>query len=485
MQDICVLSDYEKAKAICDPLRIKLLKLLIHQELTVKQLASRVHQSSSKIHYHVKELEKQGLIELVHTAEKGGILEKYYRAVANNYYIDQSLGDYFEKNEMRSVEFVKQDILSWRRVHRLKVDVQALAYKIVTSSLQIKAGEVVAILAGTQHMDLVEPLSIEIQRVGAYPLLTINTPSIKEQLIEEMSSTYMENYFDRLAETFRPVTTLIMLEHIVDPFMVKNIPHSQVESYRKAWAKVRNELTERKVKWAFIGYPTQAQATNMNLDFLKLHDTFWKSIDVDYNEIQDMAKNVAQILLKGKEIQIRSKQGTDLHLKIEGRFPLMDDGMITEEDLKTGDTFINLPCGEVYVAPLEESVEGIAVFDSGYYQGERIEGIKLRFAKGKVVEYFATKNPEGLTQFFESGEVGRRILGELGIGLNPWIKQSIGYQVSDTKQLGSIHLALGENRIFGGINSASIHWPLVMTDLDLWIDEQKIIENGEFLLETK
>lgn len=485
MKDISVLSDLEKVKAICDPLRIKLLKLLIHQNLTAKQLASQVHQSSSKIHYHVKELEKQGLIELVHTVEKGGILEKYYRAVANNYFIDQSLGDYFEKNETRSVDFVKKDILSWRRVHRLKVDVQALAHKIVETSLQIKQGEVVAIIAGTQQMDLIEPLTVEIQRVGAYPLLTLNTPRVKEQLIEEASSLYLEKYFRLLAETFRPVTTLIMLEHIVDPFMVKDIPHEKVECYRKAWANVRNQLYERKVKWAFIGYPTHTQAANMNLDFIQLHDTFWKSIDIDYHELEDSASMLAEILRQGKKVQIRSAKGTDIQLSIEGRTPLIDDGMITEDDLKKDDTFINLPSGEVYLAPIEESAEGIAVFDLGYYQGERIEGIRLRFSKGKVVEFSACKNGDKLNQFFESGEEGRRVLGELGIGLNPWIKQMIGYQVCDTKQLGSIHLSLGENRIFGGKNSASIHWPLVMSDLDLWVDGIPLIENGELLIGAK
>ena len=485
MKDISVLSDLEKVKAICDPLRIKLLKLLIQQDLTAKQLASQVHQSSSKIHYHVKELEKQGLIELVHTVEKGGILEKYYRAVANNYFIDQSLGDYFEKNETRSVDFVKKDILSWRRVHRLKVDVQALAHKIVETSLQIKQGEVVAIIAGTQQMDLIEPLTVEIQRVGAYPLLTLNTPRVKEQLIEEASSLYLEKYFRLLAETFRPVTTLIMLEHIVDPFMVKDIPHEQIESYRKAWANVRNQLYERKVKWAFIGYPTHTQAANMNLDFIQLHDTFWKSIDIDYHQLEDSASMLAEILRQGKKVQIRSAKGTDLQLSIEGRNPLIDDGMITDEDLKKDDTFINLPSGEVYLAPIEGSAEGSAVFDLGYYQGERIEGIRLRFSKGKVVEFSASKNGDKLNQFFESGEEGRRVLGELGIGLNPWIKQMIGYQVCDTKQLGSIHLALGENSIFGGKNSASIHWPLVMTDLDLWVDGIPLIENGELLIDAK
>lgn len=482
MKDISVLSDLEKVKAICDPLRIKLLKLLIHQDLTAKQLASHLHQSSSKIHYHVKELEKQGLIELVYTAEKGGILEKYYRAVANNYFIDQSLGDYFEKNETRSVEFVKKDILSWRRVHRLKVDVQALANKIVETSLQIKQGEVVAIIAGMQQMDLVEPLSVEIQKVGAFPLLSLNTTKIKQHLMEDSNSAYLDEYFSHLAETFRPVTTLIMLEHIVDPFMVKEIPHEQVEYYRKAWSKVRNKLYERKVKWAFIGYPTHSQAANLKLDFLQLHDTFWKSIDVDYYELKDSANKVAQILLKGKTVRIRSEKGTDLLLSIEGRNPRVDDGIITEEDLAKGDTVINLPSGEVYVAPLEESAEGTVVFDLGYYQGERIEGIQLTFSKGKVIKFSAEKNEEQLHQFFESGELGRRVLAELGIGLNPWIKQMIGYQVCDTKQLGSIHLALGENKLFGGKNNASIHWPLVMTDLDLWVDERPLIERGELLL---
>lgn len=483
MKDICVLSELEKVKAICDPLRIKLLKLLIHHDLTAKQLASYVHQSSSKIHYHVKELEKQGLIELVYTAEKGGILEKYYRAIANNYFIDQSLGDYFEKNETRSVEFVKKDILSWRRIHRLKVDVRALAHKIVETSLQIKQGEVVAIIAGMQQMDLVELLAVEIQKAGAFPLLSITTTKIKQHLMEESNSEYLDKYFGRLAETFRPVTTLIMLEHIVDPFMIKEIPHEQVESYRRSWSKVRNELYKRKVKWAFIGYPTNSQASNMKLDFLQLHDTFWKSIDVDYYELKDSANTVAQILLKGSKVRIQSEKGTDLQLSIEGRNPFVDDGIITEEDLEKGDTVINLPSGEVYIAPVEESVEGTVVFDLGYYQGERIEGIRLKFSRGQVIEFSAKKNGEQLQQFFKSGEAGRRVLAELGIGLNPWIKQMIGYQVCDTKQLGSIHLALGENRLFGGKNSASIHWPLVMTDLNLWVDERRLIENGELLLD--
>lgn len=85
MEDNLVLADLEKIKSISDPLRVKVLEILIKKEATVKQVADSLEQSSAKMHYHVKELEKQDLIKLVKTIEKGGILEKYYRAVAKHF----------------------------------------------------------------------------------------------------------------------------------------------------------------------------------------------------------------------------------------------------------------------------------------------------------------------------------------------------------------------------------------------------------------
>ncbi|SMB89365.1 Helix-turn-helix domain-containing protein [Desulfonispora thiosulfatigenes DSM 11270] len=87
MEDVLILGELEKIKTVSDPLRVKVLKILIQKEATVKQIADSLNQSSAKMHYHVKELEKQNLIKLVKTIEKGGILEKYYRAVAKNFRI--------------------------------------------------------------------------------------------------------------------------------------------------------------------------------------------------------------------------------------------------------------------------------------------------------------------------------------------------------------------------------------------------------------
>ncbi len=79
MEDVLVLSSPEKVKIISDKLRITVLQILIGQKATVKQVADILGQSSAKIHYHVKELEKQNFIKIVEVVEKGGILEKYYR----------------------------------------------------------------------------------------------------------------------------------------------------------------------------------------------------------------------------------------------------------------------------------------------------------------------------------------------------------------------------------------------------------------------
>ncbi|MDK2823363.1 MAG: hypothetical protein PWQ67_267 [Clostridia bacterium] len=91
MEENLLLEDLEKIKSVADPLRVKVLKILIERQATVKQIADLLGQSSAKMHYHVKELEKQNLIKLVETIEKGGILEKYYRAVAKSYQLNYKI----------------------------------------------------------------------------------------------------------------------------------------------------------------------------------------------------------------------------------------------------------------------------------------------------------------------------------------------------------------------------------------------------------
>jgi aminopeptidase len=140
-----------------------------------------------------------------------------------------------------------------------------------------------------------------------------------------------------------------------------------------------------------------------------------------------------------------------------------------------GDPFFKiiggLPRGEVYVALLDTSAEGVAVIDRAYIRGKLIENLNLTFVEGKVVHIDAPQ-VETVRLFEEllaasSGDKDR--IAELGIGLNLGVNELTGDILLDEKLNGSVHIAIGMNDRFGGQNHANLHLDLVMLHPSLWL----------------
>ncbi|KUO51655.1 MAG: hypothetical protein APF76_13535 [Desulfitibacter sp. BRH_c19] len=481
MKDIYFLRDLATVKTVSDPQRLRILEHLICQRATVQQIAGMLQDTPAKIHYHVKELEKYGLIQLVKTIEKKGILEKYYRAVAYNFYIDQALGKFFQENEAAALHTVTRDILSWRRHELLKVDIERVAKTMVSTCLAIQPGEVVYIQGSTLQSELAEAISLHIFRAGANPHLQIVSPFMKLQMLQEMPEKYLINSMDYLVDWLDKVDTMVMLEHVVDPLELKQADPKRVELLRQAWSKVRNKRTERGIKWAFVGYPTNNQAAAIGVNFVHFHDIFWYSMDIEYDRIGTLGRRIASVLDKGQEVVLSSDRGTCLKLSITDRSSMVEDGIISAEDLADGRPFINLPCGEVSIAPVETSAEGKMYCNFLYYNGQRISGVELKFAGGKLVGIQAAEKENLIREMLFSGNDDRNRIGELGIGLNPKILEPLGYQVYDSKAFGRVHLSMGENRMFGGKNQSALNLPLVLEPVDVAIDGQQLIRAGQFV----
>lgn len=481
LRDIFFLNNLAAVKAIADPQRVKILEILIRQQATVQQIAGYLQESPAKIHYHVRELLKHGVIELVQTVEKKGILEKYYRALARNYYIDQALGEFFQDNDANTLEVITRGILSWRRHELLKVDIHRVADTLVNTCLHIEPGEVVYIQGNTEEMDLAEALCFKIYEKGAYPHLHLLSPEMKMQMLNSMPAEQLPASLDYLAHWLDEITTMIMLEHIVDPLEIKAVDPMRVELFRRAWAKVRNKRTERKVKWAFVGYPTEKQSQAIGVSYVRFHDIFWRSMDIDYEQVGLLGSKVADHLTAGQVVRLKSPGGTDLQLNITGRQSFIEDGIISADDIKQGQPFINFPCGEVSIAPLEDSVEGIARCDFTFYNGQKINGIEMEFRQGILTNLKAEENESLLRQILLEGADDRNRVGELGIGFNPTIENPLGYPVYDSKAFARVHLSLGENRMFGGNNKSALNWPLVLDIVDVTVDGQQLIQAGKFV----
>ena len=144
-------------------------------------------------------------------------------------------------------------------------------------------------------------------------------------------------------------------------------------------------------------------------------------------------------------------EGTDLRLSLAGR------------SVKVDALGANLPGGEFFGCPLEDSAEGKISFGDfpAVYRGREIAGIRLRFVGGRVVDASADANEAYLIETLDTDEGARR-LGELGIGCNPGITRYMKNTLFDEKMDGTVHLALGNSYTdIGGVNQSAIHWDLV------------------------
>jgi Leucyl aminopeptidase (aminopeptidase T) len=157
----------------------------------------------------------------------------------------------------------------------------------------------------------------------------------------------------------------------------------------------------------------------------------WDAVSLDWDAQREFQSQLVEILDDTTEIRIRSGDDTDVRMSIAGNTALNDDGQA------------NLPGGEVFSAPVRDSVEGSVHFDMPLYRyGREIEGAHLRFENGRVSSFEADRNEELLEGILDTDE-GSRYLGELGIGMNRQIDRFSYNMLFDEKMGDTVHMAVG------------------------------------------
>ena len=168
-----------------------------------------------------------------------------------------------------------------------------------------------------------------------------------------------------------------------------------------------------------------------------------------WRELSDRQARVVERLSQAREIRIEA-DGTDLRLRVEGRTWINSDGRR------------NMPSGEVFTGPLEDSANGTIRFTiPSSPRGVSVEGVELTFEDGKVASATAERG-QGYLDAALATDPGARFLGELGIGTNAGIDRATGSILLDEKMAGTVHLALGRSYPeTGGRNVSALHWDLI------------------------
>jgi aminopeptidase len=218
------------------------------------------------------------------------------------------------------------------------------------------------------------------------------------------------------------------------------------------------------------------------IDFTTFDNAFWRAVGADTEKIFNLCDRIRQFLQKGDAVKIISAPGVELNFRIGDRRINRDDGVICDEDLASGDRTANLPFGEVYVAPLEETVCGEVLYPVVYCKAQEVKNLRLRFENGRLVHSSAESNHELFSESFSRNTGDKDRIGEFGIGTNHEVSGVTGCVLLDEKIFGSVHLALGENRSYGGVNSSDLHWDMVIPKPEVYIDGQLFLKDGKFMV---
>ncbi len=200
-------------------------------------------------------------------------------------------------------------------------------------------------------------------------------------------------------------------------------------AYNRAMEAVKRERLSK--TWCLTQYPTAGHAQLAGMSTEAYENFVWDAVSLDWDAQREFQAELVEMLNDADEVRIRSGDHTDVTMRIAGNEALNDYGEA------------NLPGGEVFTAPVRDSVEGEVYFDLPLYRyGREIEGVRLRFEDGKVVSHSAERNEDLLTGILDTDE-GSRYLGELGIGMNRQIDRFTYNMLFDEKMGDTVHMAVG------------------------------------------
>jgi aminopeptidase len=350
--------------------------------------------------------------------------------------------------------------------------VEAYASLLVERCLGVQPGWQVLIRSTPLARPALEALQREIARRGAYAILRLGysiwpldyawAAEAPDDLLAELGEIdrYACDHMDARITIDAPENTREGAS--LTPGRLTLLKRAERYFFRRSMGD--------EIPWVSCLYPTQALAQEANLTLGEFEDLVYGACLVDWDAEGQRLRRYADRFDAAEEVRIVGA-GTDLTLSLAGRRGEVDDGRT------------NMPGGEFFYAPVEDSAEGVIEFAEfpSVYQGHEFTGIRLRFREGRVVDASAARGEEVLLSTLDRDQ-GARAIGELGIGCNPGIRRPLKNTLFDEKIDGSVHLALGQSYPkVGGTNLSVIHWDIVK-DLRsggrLELDGKIVQENG-------
>jgi aminopeptidase len=355
--------------------------------------------------------------------------------------------------------------------------VDEYARLLVERSLGVQPGWQVCIRGNHLARPLVEALIEQIARRGAYPILQLAFEQVGGPFAREAPLELLRETAPLQRRIWEEMDAHVAVWSPEDVREGRDLTEERQAASQQMLRPLRERTMAGAIPWVIAEWPVASLAAEAKMTPEEYEQFVFDAVLLDWDAEGERMRAIARVFDAADEVRIVGP-GTDLTLSLAGRSGTVDDG------------HVNMPGGEVFYSPLEDSATGVIEFSEfpAVHYGTEVEGVRFVFERGRIVEASARENEQFLLQTLATDN-GARGLGELGIGCNPGIQRFTRNVGFDEKIDGTIHLAVGNSYSFtGGTNASAIHWDMVKDlrrDGRLYVDGRLVQENGAWLLDGR
>jgi aminopeptidase len=352
-----------------------------------------------------------------------------------------------------------------------------LARNLVNYSLGVQPGERVMLdFRGASTEGLMREMVSAVTEAGGVPFPLWGADSWSRRFLRAAGEPQVEAWGAVHETLMREMQCYVRVNGTDNPFDTADIPDDARRWEREHFMqRVHLNLRVPKTKWVVLRYPSDSMAQQARRSREGFADLYYDVCNLDWSRFSRAMDPLKALMEKTDEVRLTAKD-TDVTLSIK------DIGVVK------CDGHMNIPDGEVFTAPVRDSVNGVITYNAGaLYSGTSWDWIRLTYRSGRIVDIEASNDVDKLREVFGTDE-GASYMGEFSFGLNPGLHEAIKDTLFDEKIYGSFHTALGQcyDTAANG-NKSAIHWDLVCIQTpaygggNVWFDGELVRENGDWV----
>ena len=356
--------------------------------------------------------------------------------------------------------------------------IEKLASILVNYSTRIQKGEKVLIdCYGRSPFLLLKSIIREVYKAGGLPFVTLKDNTIIREVIKNCEIEQLKFMTEKEISEMKGMQAYIGIRAHDNVNELGNLPADKLTDFSRHYSDIVTNYRVDNTKWVVLRYPNNSMAQLANTNLEDFEDFYFKVCNLDYKKMSDAMDKLVDLMERTDRVKIKS-QNTDLEFSIKGIPAIKCDGEF------------NIPDGEVFTAPVKNSVNGTLFYNiPQVYHGVTYENIKLIFKDGRIIEATANES-EKLNNNLDIDE-GARYVGEFALGVNPYITKPMKDGLFDEKIMGSFHFTPGRcySEASNGNDTSLLHWDLIAIQTpeygggEIYFDDVLIRKDGIFIID--